>query len=199
METTWRALLVVAAVALAAYMVWRWRKAEGAATVEPAPMTSNVTPAPQAPVGTPASLPAKMAAMVDPQIPVVMTAGAPVPFDDEEIKGVVNGVLAQLNARDEDVTLIQLVNSSKTADSYKTVAYDVLANVHDNRANVGLQIFLSVLVAATGTRYVRALRMAQSPEQPATQGPEGAGSAAAGGNLAPFEDPVEALKNLKLD
>lgn len=195
-SSPWRTLLVVAAIALAAYLVWRWRHS----VVEDVPqvqMTSNATPPPEAPAGTPASLPAKMAQVVDTQIPVVMTAGEAVPYDEDEVKGIVKGVLDQLNARDENVTLIQLVNTSKTVDSYKTVAYDVLVNVHDNKANVGLQLFMSVLVAATGKRFVRALRMAQSPEQPATQGPAGAGEGQ--GELAPYQDAVDALKNLKLD
>lgn len=196
-SSPWRTLLIVAAIALAAYLVWRWRRGAAAEDVSQVQMTSNATPPPEPPAGTPASLPAKMAQVVDTQIPVVMTAGEAVPYDEDEVKGVVKGVLDQLNARDESVTLIQVVNTSKTVDSYKTVAYDLLVNVHDNKASVGLQMFMSVLVAATGKRFVRALRLAQSPEQPATQGPAGAGEGE--GELAPYQDPIDALKNLKLD
>ena len=190
--TSWRTLLIVAAVALAAYLVWR-----GRASQAPQPeMTSNVSAPPVPPVGAPLTLAAKMAQLVDTQIPLVMTAGAPVQYGEDEIRDTVNGVLQQLNAKGESVVLIQVIDAAKTVDSYKTVAYDVLANLHDHKASVALQVVMSVLVAATGARYIRSLRMAQSPADSA-QGPQGVGVGEAP-PLAPFEDPVLALKNLNL-
>lgn len=191
----WRTLLVVAALALAVYLIWKGRAA--AATDTPLPeMASNVSAPPAPPVGAPATLATNMAELVDTQIPVVMTAGAPVPYGEEEIKDTVNAVLQQLNAKGQHVTLIQVVNATKTVDSYKTVSYDILANLHDHVTNVALQVVLGVLVAVTGTRYIRVLRMAQSPADSA-QGPQGAAVGEAPGP-APFEDPVVALKNLDL-
>lgn len=191
-RVSWRVVAVVAALALLAW--WVLRRPPATAVPE-LPMRPNATPQPAPLPGVPLSLSTKMAMVVDTQIPVVMTSGTPVPYDDDDIRQVVRSVLAKLNAMDESVTVIQVVSASKTQDSYKTVAYDVVASVHDAKENVGMLLDVSALVPVSGKLYVRKLQMHnKAPDTVA--GPEA--REGGGGGLAAYEDPVALLSKMKL-
>lgn len=187
----WRTVAVLAVLAWVVWWVWR-RQGPRVPTVELQP---NTAPPPPPLPGVPLTLTAKMAKVVDTQIPVVMTSGTSVPFDEDDIRQVVRVVLARLNALDESVSFIQQVSASKTQDSYKTVAYDLVVSVHDAKENVGLTLAISVLVAVSGTLYVRKLEhFNKSPTQ--EQGPAGIENGR--GGLAAYEDPVSILSQMKV-
>lgn len=186
----WRTVIVTAVLMGLAWLVWR-HQGETVPVVETTP---NVTPPPVPPPGVPTTLTAKLAAAVDTEIPVVMTSGSPVQYDDDEIKQTVRSVLARVNAAGESLTLIQVASAAKTVDSYKTVAYDIRANVHDSKENVALLLTIAALVPVSGKLYVRSFRLSQDAEEtrPGLPGPEPAGG------LAEYEDPVAILGKIKL-
>lgn len=189
--SSWRVLLVVAAMALVAYWVW-----QSHAKKRPPVLVLPNTPAPTDPMpGVPPNLIAKLARVADTQIPVVMTSGTPVPHGEDEIRQIVRQALARLNALDERVSLIQVTSAAKTVDSYKTVAYDIVISVHDGRENVGVLLSLAVLVPVSGKLYIRSFRMFNSPSD-RDPGPPGAGSDLSGAH-APFEDAVSVLRGMK--
>lgn len=184
----WRTLLVIAALAVAVWWVWS-RK-----TTKPeVPMVSNVTPAPTPPAGIPKTLAEKLAMAVDTQIPVVMTSGSAVPHDEDEINRIVASVLARVNALNESVTLINVVTASKTQDSYKTVSYDVVANVFDAKGHVGVMIVTNVLIPVSGTMFVRELRLYHAADK--NDGPRPASEPA---GHAPYESPLDVLNTTKI-
>lgn len=185
----WRVIAVVAALGLVAW--WAWKQQT---TVPEVPMQNNATPPPDPPAGVPLSLTQKMAMLVDKQIPVVMTSGSAVPYDDDEIARLVRVVLGRLNSMDESVSPITTASVSKTQDSYKTVTYDIVANVHDARARVGLMVFLQVLVPVSGKMYIRQLRLYNDKDR-------GDGPAAASGPAgpAPYESALEVLAKTKME
>lgn len=186
----WRTVIVTAVLLGLAWWVWR-RQGE---TVPPVEVTPNITPPPVPPPGVPTTLTAKLAAAVDTEIPVVMTSGSPVQYDDDEIKQTIRTVLARVNAAGEYLTLIQVASAAKTVDSYKTVAYDIRANLHDSKENVGLLVSMAVLVPVSGKLYVRSFRLAQDAEETnrGLPGPETAVG------FAGYEDPVAILGKTKL-
>lgn len=188
---SWRAVLVIAALAAVAWWVYR----EHGKTRPVVEMQPNVTAPPVPPPGVPLSVAAKMAAAVDELIPVVMTSGATVQYDDSEIRQIVRKVLDRV--QDENLTLIQVASASKTIDSYKTVAYDIVVNLHDSRENVGLLVSISALVPLSNTLYVRSFRMVHSPEDP-TAGPAGLEPGGGDRGLAAYEDPVTVLSKMTL-
>lgn len=187
----WRTVAIVAALALVAWWVWTHQ----GATVPEVRMQSNATPPPLPPTGVPITLVTKMARVVDTSIPVIMTSGTEVQYAEDEVTGIVRSTLKKLNAMDEYVSLVQVVSASKTIDAYKTVSYDIEANVYDARENVGLKVLISAIVPVSGTTYIRQFRLATPPAS-ADQGPPAADGA--GSSFAPFEDPVRVLAAMRL-
>lgn len=187
---TWRTMLVIAALAAAAWWVWRESPRKKPAVA----LQSNVTPPPPAPPGVPMTLTTKMAQAVDTQIPVVMTSGSVVQHDDDEIRSIVRKVLSRLNDMGEAITLLQIASAAKTQDSYKTVSYEIVAQVFDSRENVGMSIVIHALVPLSGQLYVRTLRLQNTPDD--GKGPAGVEGRGAG--LAAYEDPVAVLKKFKI-
>lgn len=158
-------------------------------------MQANPSTMPDPLPGISPNITSKMQRVADANIPVVMTSGSTVPYGDKEIKDVVSHALGRLNAMGEHVVPIQIVSSSKTIDSYKTIAYEVTFNAHDFTSNVSMLLSLSALVPVSGQVYVRSLRMS-STSSDANAGP-------AAGNpedveFATYEDPVAALSKVKL-
>ena len=185
--TVW--LAVVAALALAVWWVMtRAKKPE-------LYLQDNEAAPPPVPPGVPLSLVEKMASLVNPKIPVVMTSGSAVPYDDADVRQVLREVLDKLNALGEAVSLIHVVNVSKTVDSYKTVTYDIVFNVHDAKAIVGLMLAVTVLVPNTGVRYIRRFELFHKPT---TEGPTGTPEVNSR-ELAAFEDPLTMLSKTKLE
>jgi hypothetical protein len=180
MEFDWRTFVVLLALGAAALWVWR----SSAVTPPRVPMVPNATPAPEPPPGVPSPVARSMAGAVDTQIPVIMTTGTPVPYDDAEVARLTKLALARLNAglvtitggsggsggsgggtvggsgsgSGDGVTLIAVVDVAKTQDSYKTVAYEIVASVYDPRHNVGMLLTVSLLVPVSGAVYVRRLQ-----------------------------------------
>lgn len=188
----WRTLTVLAVIAAVAWWVWR-RKT----TVPPVALQPNTPPpAVAAPPGIPATLPAKMAQVTDTRIPVVMTSGSQVPYGDDEIKQIVGQALERLNSLDERVSLIQIVSSAKTQDSYKTVSYEIVINVHDARERVGLTMAISALVPVSGKLFLRAFKLYNTPADKDAGPPPATLNGGAG--FAPFEDPVSILRQLRV-
>lgn len=188
--TNWRTFLVIAALALVVWWVWRERGKKRRVK-----MQDNVSPPPVPPPGVPLTLTEKMAQVVDTAIPVVMTSGTSAAYDDTEVVKVANAVLARLNALGEKVALIKVTSASKTVDSYKTVSYDLVVSAYDPRANVGVLLAISVLVPVSGKMYVRTLKMYHEAEDK-TPGPRAASDPV---DLAPFEGPLDVLSSMKLN
>jgi hypothetical protein len=190
MEKPWRLVLILLAMAAIVWWVWHtWTKEKP--TV---PLQSNPVSAPPTPAGIPLTLTQKMARVTDIAIPVVMTSGTQVEYDDDEVNQLVRRVLSKLNAMGEQVSLIKTVSVSKTQDSYKTVAYDIIMNAYDAVHNIGLMLALSILVPVSGQLYVRQLRMYHDAETATNAGP-GAASDPVG--YAPYENAMDVLAAMK--
>jgi hypothetical protein len=190
-KTTWESLVLILVLACAVWWVWKRAIAKPKVDMQP-----NATAPPVPPPGIPVTITAKMARVVDPLIPVVMTSGATVPYTEDEVNQIVRSVLGRLNSLDEQVTLIQVVSVSKTQDSYKTVAYDIAMNVYDARENVGMQLLTTVLVPVSGLMYVRQLKLA-SETADTNAAPRGRDAVEKGG-VAVYEDPVAVLSTMDL-
>lgn len=189
-ELDWRTVVVLLAVLGVAWWVWKhYPDAQPVVQLE-----NNATPAPATPQGIPATLTQKLAAAVDAQIPVVMTSGSAVQYDDDEIAQITRAILAKINSQDEQLTLIQVASAAKTVDSYKTVSYEMRASVYDAKENISVLIDIGVLIPASGTMYIRKLRLSQ--DAPETVGGPAAYESA--GGMAAFEDPVAVLSKVKL-
>lgn len=187
----WRTILVVAVLLAAVWWIWRERsKTKPEVVLQP-----NATPAPPLSPGIPVSLGEKMARLVDTAIPVVSTSGAPVPHDDDEIRQLVRVVLGRVNAMGESISLMNIVSVSKTQDSYKTVTYDIVCNVYDAQANLGMMHTISVLIPVSGTLYIREYKMTQ--DVPSKAG-AGLGAASDPAEFAAYEDPLAVLGAMKV-
>lgn len=191
----WPLAVTIAALALVVWWVWR----ERSKTKPEVPLVPNVTPPPVPPPGIPLTLAEKMAKVVDTAIPVVMTSGSTVPYDDDEINQLVRRVLARLNAMGESVSLIKVVSSSKTQDSYKTVSYEIVISAFDSKSTVGLMLTISALVPVSGTLYVRTFKLyhnAPPREKATTAEPSAAYDQPS--LYAQYEDPVKVLAAMKI-
>lgn len=186
----WRAVLVLVVLGGVAWWIWRHQ----GDTVPPVLLQDNVTPPPVPPPGIPQTLAQKLAKAVDTQIPVVMTSGSSVQYDEDEVSQIVRAVLAKINAQDERLTLIQVASTAKTIDSYKTVSYDMRASVYDAKENISVLVDIGVLIPVSGTMYIRRLRLAQDAPD-TVRGPAAYESS---GGLAAYEDPVAVLSKMKL-
>lgn len=185
----WSNVVLIAALAFVVWWVWRRTRSN-----RPQAPMAQVTPAPPKLLpGISVALPVKLAKAADTRIPVVMTSGSQVPYDDAEVKTVVQQALDRVNAQDEKLTLIQVVSASKTLDSYKTVSYNVVISVHDSKENVGMMLALTALVPTSGKLYVRSFNLFNTA-QDKDPGPPGTGDEAP---LAKFEDPMTILKSMK--
>lgn len=188
----WHAVVVIVVLVVVAWWVWK-RHAKTAPTV---PVQENTRAPTDSLPGISPNIETKLARVPDTQIPVVMTTGSTMQYGDDEIRHIIRQALERLNSMDEQVSLIQVTSASKTQDSYKTVAYDLVFSVHDARENVGMLLSLSALVPVSGKLYVRSLKMYNTPAD-RDPGPAAAGSTQRE-NLAEYEDPVSALSKVKL-
>lgn len=187
----WRNVLLIAAVAFVVW--WVWRRKRSSNRLEP--VMTDVTPTPPKLLpGISATLPVKLSRATDTRIPVVMTSGSQAPYDEGEIKRIAQEALDRLNSQGEKVTLIQVVNASKTIDSYKTVSYNVVISVHDSKENVGMMLALTALVPTSGKVFLRSFNLFNTA-QDKDPGPPGATGDEA--PLAKFEDPISILKSMK--
>ena len=190
----WRTVAVIAALALVVWWVWK----ERSKTKPDVAMRPNVSPAPVPPPGIPLDLSSKMARVVDTAIPVVMTSGRPVPYDEDEVGQLVRRVLARLNSMGENVSLIKVISVSKTQDSYKTVTYDLVISVFDATNNVGMMLTVSILIPVSGAMYVREFRLYHR-DGAVERGPNAASDPSLGtGGFAAFEDPAAVLAKMKI-
>lgn len=184
----WRVLLVLLVLVGVAWWIWTKK------TQKPeVPLTPNITSPPPAPPGISKSLVEKMAMATDKQIPVVMTSGTPVPYDTDEIHRIVNTVLGKVNAMNESLTFISLASASKTQDSYKTVSYDIVANVYDSKNNVGIMVTINVLIPVSGFMYVRTLQLFHAHGKE-----DGLRAASEPVRMAAYESPLDVLAGTEL-
>ena len=200
MELPWglhvKHLVMLAVAVLVLWWLWRRSATTRAEPDVPLLQASAAQPAPPATAfpGVPQTLLQKMSAAQDTNIPVVMTSGSPVQYDDTEIENVVKNALDKVNAQDENLTLMSVSSASKTQDSYKTVAYDVVANVYDSKTLVGLLISVSVLVAADGKTYLKTLKLYNDVPDPMSS----LQSAADPAGQATYSDPLDILASFKV-
>ena len=190
----WRHVVVVAVMVL---LVW-WLFSRSSTRSNDAPLEPNPTPA-RTPAsearlpGVPQTLLKKMEAAQDANIPVVMTSGSAVEYGDNEVEDIAKAALARVNVQNEDLNLIALASVSKTIDAYKTVAYDIVANVFDTKATVGIMVSIIVLVASTGKVYLRTLRMYNDGPDPMAS----LGTASDPTGPATYQDPLALLASFK--
>lgn len=184
----WRNLALLAALAVAAWWLWRRYSEE-----EPrAPVAERPREEPPPLPGLPAALAQKMGRAADTAIPVVPTSGTPVEFEDDEVEQVAKAALARVNAQDESLVLMQVVSATKTLDAYKTVAYDIVCNAYDQRNSIGLLLAVKALLDVNGTLYISTLRPYHDVPDPMPQ----LGSAADPPPPADFEDPLTLLAKM---
>ena len=193
MEWTRTHLAVVMAVALVLGGWWWWNRRDQDIEVVSSPEAPLPT-APVPPPGIPPTLVDKIARAVDESIPVVVTSGAPVQYTDSEIAQVTSAALRRVNSQGENLVLISVASASKTQDSYKNTAYELVVNVHDTAASIGLLLALSLVVSDANAVYVRAMRLYNDVPDPMVS--LRAASEPAGN--ATFEDPLDMLSQLKV-
>ena len=199
MELPWgiqiKHLVILAVAALVLW--WLWRRSATTRTEPDTPLQADaILPTPKASSipGVPQTLLQKMSNAQDTRIPVVMTSGSPLQYDNAEIEDVVKGALAKVNAQDEQLTLISIASASKTQDSYKTVEYTAVANVYDAASLVGLLVSVSALVAADGKAYLKTLKLYNDVPDPMAS----LHSAADPTGPATFDDPLDVLASFKV-
>ena len=185
----WRTVAVFAVLLLAAWWLWT--------TYNPAEPRVPVAalPAPEpAPAGLPEPLVQKMQSAQDEAAPVVMTAGTPVEYDDDEVADVARRALGRVNAQGEALALLQVVSAKKTVDAYKTVAYELVCNTYDTKTNVGVLLSIKALLDVNGKLYISQLRPYHSVPDPMAH----LGAASDPAPPADFEDPLELLAKMPL-
>ena len=199
MELPWgiqmKHLVIMAVAALVLW--WLWRRSATARTEPDTPLqASALLPPPKATSipGVPPTLLQKMSDAQDTRIPVVMTSGSPLQYDDAEVENVVKGALAKVNAQGEQLTLISIASASKTQDSYKTVEYTVVANIYDATSLVGLLVSVSALVSADGKTYLKTLKLYNDVPDPMASLQSGADPT----GPASFADPMDILASFKV-
>ena len=192
MEAIHLALLVALALAVA---WWVWSRQARDEAVEPMPAgPPPLRAAPDAPPGIPLTLVDKIRRAVDTSIPTVVTSGAPVQYTDAEISQVATAALGRVNALGERLTLISVASASKTQDSYKNVAYELVVNAHDAGAGIGLLLAISLVVPETNRIYVRAMRLYNDAPDPMAS----LRTASDPPGHATFEDPLDLLAKFKV-
>ena len=190
----WTHVAVILALALVvAWWVWgRQGRDEAVAT-----MPAGAQPLPAAPdalPGIPLTLLDKLRRAVDVSIPVVVTSGAPMQYTDSEIAQVANAALSRVNSQGERLTLISVASASKTQDSYKNAAYELVVNAHDATAGIGLLLAISLVVPETNAIYVRAMRLYNDVADPMAS----LQTASDPAGHATFEDPLDMLAKFKV-
>ncbi len=86
-----------------------------------------------------------------------------VPYDKDEVKGVMTSVLAAVNAAVPagvdplDLHLVSVDAVRKTVDAYKTLTYEGHVTAYSKSRNVAVKLFVVVDVAASGVIMPRKL------------------------------------------
>lgn len=195
MEWTRAHWAVVVAVALVLLGGWWWwtRQVHDDTVAVPLPVVSLPSP-PVSPPGIPPTLVDKITRAVDVSIPVVVTSGAPMPYTDSEIARVASAALSRVNSQGENLVLISVASASKTQDSYKNTAYELVVNAHDSVAGIGLLLTISLVVSETNAVYVRAMRLFNDVPDPMAS----LRTASDPAGHATFEDPLDMLSKFKV-
>lgn len=178
---TWMMVLGVAAVAAL------WRGGRGPRPPAAAAFTQTRPPAPE-PKAPEAAHPlgAALAKAVDLAVPAP-TPGEAVPFEDREVKDVVNAVLGRVNARSGlDLVLVSVDSVHKTVDRDKTLSYAADALVFSKAKAMGAKVTVAADVTARDTLYVRTLRVHGSARDSGGAAPANA----PGARYAAFEPAV---------
>ncbi|NBU16823.1 MAG: hypothetical protein EBS48_07395, partial [Actinobacteria bacterium] len=110
-----------------------------------------------------------------------------VPFEDREVKDVVNAVLGRVNARSGlDLVLVSVDSVHKTVDRDKTLSYAADALVFSKAKAMGAKVTVAADVTARDTLYVRTLRVHGSARDSGGAAPANA----PGARYAAFEPAV---------
>lgn len=168
------AAILLALVAVAAWILWRHRRT-AARQPQPAPSRprggrrrerytqvgvsrtylQRTVPKP----GDNSPLTPWLAKAIDPAVPAP-ASGEAVPYDDEEIRAMLLGVLRRVNARsDLELSLVSFDSVTKTVDQFKTLRYETNANVYSKTKALASKVLVAVDVTADGKTYVRDLRV----------------------------------------
>jgi len=86
--------------------------------------------------------------------------GEAVPYDTQEVKDVINTVLARVNGRSGlDLVLVSMDAVHKTVDRFKTLSYSADVVVYSKAKALGAKLTAAVDVTSRGTLYVKVLRV----------------------------------------
>lgn len=103
-----------------------------------------------------------LAKAVDRVVPVG-SPGEAVPFDEAEVKRVMQGAVDRVNAGAPglDLVLVAVDNARKSVDRYKTLKYEADIGVYSKTRNISSKVAAAVDVssAAGGKTYIRTLRV----------------------------------------
>lgn len=104
------------------------------------------------------------------------TAGESVPFDEQEVKLIMNEVLHRVNAVSQlQLALVSTDSVRKTVDRFKTLRYEANINVYSKTKAMAAKLLAVVEVLANGDTLVRELRVHGAAKD---TGFSGAGAAA---------------------
>lgn len=88
------------------------------------------------------------------------TAGEAVPYDAEEVKDVMRGVVERINRRSPlDLSLLSVDGVRKTVDRYKNLRYEASLTAYSKTKNVGSKLGVVVEVTPDGRELVKSLRV----------------------------------------
>lgn len=106
-------------------------------------------------------LDAVLAGVLDTALPVTPSPmRESVPYTDEEIRQIVDNVLARVNDVSDsswDLRLVALDGIRKTVDGYKTLLYELSFAVYSPPRNIGIKLSATVVVPPTNMMYVQQL------------------------------------------
>lgn len=182
-------LLVLAAVAVGA-LVWAYRRRPrpAAATTKPKEAYTQVG-VPRTYAQNPLPLPGDASPLtpllrkaIDAAVPMSAAAEA-LPHDVTEVRGVLERVVARVNAATPglELALVKFDNVRKGMDTYKNLKYEADADVFSKARGFGSRLAVAADVTPDGTLYVRTLKVHGA------QHDDGAGAQPFDGNLAAQE------------
>lgn len=101
---------------------------------------------------------------VDSLVPARNGTGEALPFDDTEVRHLMQRVLERVNrgAPELDLQLVEVSNVRKAVDSYKTLLYEADLDVYSKGRAFGSRVAAQVDVDSKGKVFVRALKVHQA-------------------------------------
>lgn len=128
---------------------------------------------------------------IDPAVPMSAAAEA-LPHDATEVRGVLERVLARVNAATPglNLALVKFDNVRKGMDTYKNLKYEADMDVYSKARGFGSKVAAAADVTPGGTLYVRSLKVHAAQHDDGTGAQPFDGALAAQEHYAAFEPAV---------